>query len=358
MSKIKEKIGSAARSGADVLILGETGTGKELVANAIHIKSRRRGLFVAESAAGMVTDTLKSLLFGHEEGAFTGAIGARIGLFESANGGTVFLDEIGEAPLEFQAVLLRPLDKEKNTGLRQVERVGGKSAGRKIYVDFQLVCATNRNLAAEVEEGRFREDLFHRINKFEIKMPALRERVEDVPLILHSLSHRKDVTNAMPPRNFTDEAVDYIKQSPICQEPGYGNIRGLQRLVTNLYTSRESDSDVFNINDVRPVVDSIIANKGSEKAAIPLLNPQPNPQAMVNEQIDADASSFYKTVLTHFKKAKESGEATSFENWLLEIECQVCKEVYEKEKTQQKACNELGYTNIKTFASRLGRISG
>jgi transcriptional regulator with GAF, ATPase, and Fis domain len=158
------------------LILGETGTGKELIAKAIHnLSSRKENAFITVNCAALPAQLIESELFGHEKGSFTGALEKRIGKFEVANGGTIFLDEIGELPLEIQAKLLRVLQE------KEFERLGGKSTVRS---DVRIVAATNRELEKEVERGKFRSDLFFRLNVFPILVPPLRERKDDIPLLV------------------------------------------------------------------------------------------------------------------------------------------------------------------------------
>uniref|UniRef100_UPI003B3BCE63 sigma 54-interacting transcriptional regulator n=1 Tax=Siphonobacter sp. TaxID=1869184 RepID=UPI003B3BCE63 len=173
-------ISQVARTDATVLILGETGTGKELVARAIHNRSTRQGRTVVKvNCAALPAQLIESELFGHERGSFTGATEKRIGKFELANGGTLFLDEIGELPLELQAKLLRAIQE------REIERLGGKGP---IKIDTRIIAATNRNLQQEVADGRFRSDLYYRLAVFPIVVPPLRERPEDIrPLAMHFL---------------------------------------------------------------------------------------------------------------------------------------------------------------------------
>ncbi len=176
MEGVLHLIEKVSRRDLSVLVYGESGTGKELVARAIHGNSgRRNGSFVELNCAALPANLVESELFGHEKGAFTGAVASRVGRMEQAHGGTLFLDEIGELPPEIQPKLLRSLQEKRIT------RVGGK---RDIQCDFRLVSATNRDLLGEVRSGRFREDLFYRVAVFPIKLPPLRERVEDIELLL------------------------------------------------------------------------------------------------------------------------------------------------------------------------------
>ncbi|MBI4519752.1 MAG: sigma-54-dependent Fis family transcriptional regulator, partial [Gemmatimonadetes bacterium] len=175
MDKLKAQIVDVARSDASVLVQGESGTGKELVARAVHAHSRRRGgPFVAVNCAALPETLLESELFGHMKGSFTGAIQNKRGLFEEAGGGTLFLDEISTVSPAIQVKLLRVLQE------RKIQRIGGREP---IPVDFRLICATYQDLAALVERGDFREDLFYRLNVFPIRVPTLKERREDIPLL-------------------------------------------------------------------------------------------------------------------------------------------------------------------------------
>ena len=177
MQALKKLISQVAPEKATVLITGETGTGKELVAKAIHQSSpRKKALFVALNCAAIPSEMLESELFGHEKGAFTGAVKERIGKFELADGGTLFLDEITEMPIHLQAKLLRALQE----GV--IEKVGGN---RQIHLDIRVVAATNRDPMLAVKEGKLREDLYYRLNVFALNVPALRERIGDIALLTH-----------------------------------------------------------------------------------------------------------------------------------------------------------------------------
>ncbi len=218
MAHVREQIAQVAATDSTVLIEGETGTGKELVARAIHAQSpRRERALVKLNCAALPRELVESELFGHEKGAFTGALQQRRGRFELADGGTLLLDEVGELPLEAQAKLLRVLQE------REFERVGGT---RALRVDVRVIAATNRDLQAEVAAGRFRADLYFRLNVFPIRLPPLRERREDIPQLLQHAVARvarrlgREVTGIAPA--FVDAARAYDWP---------GNVRELENLV-------------------------------------------------------------------------------------------------------------------------------
>ena len=182
LKQVLEQVATVSTSDATVLILGETGTGKELVAHAIHQMSRRRGsAFIKVNCAAIPTGLLESELFGHEKGAFTGAVSQKVGRMELADGGTLFLDEVGEIPLELQPKLLRVLQDQ------EFERLG---SNRTIKIDVRLITATNRDLARSVAEGQFRNDLYYRLHVFPIRVPPLRERSDDIPLLVRFFVRR------------------------------------------------------------------------------------------------------------------------------------------------------------------------
>jgi formate hydrogenlyase transcriptional activator len=212
------QVETVALTESTVLVYGETGTGKELIARAIHDRSRRRGrAFVKLNCAAIPTGLLESELFGHERGAFTGAMVQRIGRFELANGGTIFLDEIGEVPLELQPKLLRVSQE------REFERLG---SGRTLRTDVRLIAATNRDLAVMVQDGKFRADLFYRLNVFPLQVPPLRERSEDVPLLVRHFA--QEFSRRM------SKKIDTIPSETMQALTRYhwpGNIRELQNVI-------------------------------------------------------------------------------------------------------------------------------
>ncbi|PPD04386.1 MAG: sigma-54-dependent Fis family transcriptional regulator [Methylobacter sp.] len=217
---IRKLIFQVAESDATVLVLGESGTGKEVVARALHDASLRNARpFVPINCGAIPGELLESELFGHEKGAFTGALTARQGRFELAEGGTLFLDEIGDMPMSMQVKLLRVLQE------RCFERVG---SNRTIHCDVRIIAATHRSLETEIKAGRFREDLYYRLNVFPIEMPALRERSEDIPLLVKDLIMRLEIANRGSVR-LTPKAL-----AVLMQHNWPGNVRELANLVERL----------------------------------------------------------------------------------------------------------------------------
>lgn len=218
--EIRHLIAQVAPRDISVLITGESGTGKEVVARCLHEHSPRRdGPFVPVNCGAIPSELLESELFGHEKGAFTGAISSRPGRFELANGGTLFLDEIGDMPLPMQVKLLRVLQE------RQFERVGGS---KTLEVDVRIVTATHKNLELMIQDGQFREDLYYRLNVFPIEMPALRDRLEDLPLLINNLSQQLDETGSGR-LQFHPAALESLRL-----HPWPGNVRELANLVERL----------------------------------------------------------------------------------------------------------------------------
>jgi len=216
---VRHLIEQVAPTEANVLILGESGTGKEVIARNVHFLSKRNdAIFIPVNCGAIPGELLESELFGHEKGAFTGAVSSRKGRFELAEGGTLFLDEIGDMPLQMQVKLLRVLQE------RSYERVGGT---KPIKCDVRVIAATHRDLEMMIEQGQFREDLYYRLNVFPIESPALRERKEDIPLLLQELISRLEIDNAQI--RFTENAL-----TSLMEHNWSGNVRELSNLVERL----------------------------------------------------------------------------------------------------------------------------
>jgi formate hydrogenlyase transcriptional activator len=231
---VLSQVDKVANSDSTVLILGETGTGKELIASAIHKRSKRSPrAFIRVNCAAIPPSLIASELFGHEKGAFTGALQRRLGRFESADGGTIFLDEIGELPPETQIAMLRVLQE------REIERVG---SGKPISIDVRVLAATNRDLEAAVVAGTFRQDLFYRFNVFPIRMPSLRERKDDIPLLVEYLVERYAKRSG--------KRISHIKKKTLDLFQSYdwpGNIRELQNVIERAVIL--CDGETFSVDE-------------------------------------------------------------------------------------------------------------
>jgi DNA-binding NtrC family response regulator len=240
--EIKDMIEKVAPTTARVLILGENGTGKELVAHWIHEKSQRSfAPFIEVNCAAIPSELIESELFGHEKGSFTSAHKQRKGDFELANGGTLFLDEIGDMSLSAQAKVLRALQENKIT------RVGGE---KEIKVDVRIIAATNKDLAKEIQNGNFREDLYHRLSVIPIQVPPLRERKDDIPILSEYFMNDIAAANGRAPIKFEKRALEMLSELPWT-----GNIRELRNVIERLVilcdsTVKPSDID----NYVKPLV--------------------------------------------------------------------------------------------------------
>ena len=218
MQKIYKTLGKIAPSDITILIYGESGTGKELIARAIHFNSPRLGKpFIALNCAAIPRELLESELFGHEKGAFTGATERKIGKFEQANDGTIFLDEIGDMPLELQAKLLRVLQE------KEVTRTGGNTT---IKINTRIVAATNQDLKSKVQQKEFREDLYYRLNVVPLELPALRDRREDIPNLADYFLAKAHQEYASPANGFAKEAMDLL-----CSYDWPGNVRELENAI-------------------------------------------------------------------------------------------------------------------------------
>ena len=253
--ELKKMIGLIASSGSPVIINGPTGSGKELVAEAIHDESRRKGNFVALNCAAIPSELIEAELFGFEKGAFTGALKTTLGKFEQANKGTLFLDEIGDMPFGVQTKLLRVLENSI------ISKVG---SSKEVKLDVRIICATHKNLEFLVENNSFREDLLFRLNVFPISVPSLNERSEDIPdLVNHFLKLKTRTENTKRP-NFDNTAVKAL------QEYAWpGNIREVRNVVErSLIFFPNTKVNADDVNKYLISVDSGVINRTEEQAEI------------------------------------------------------------------------------------------
>jgi len=275
INMVRTLIEQVANCDANVLILGESGTGKEVVARNLHYNSSRRDKpFVPVNCGAIPADLLESELFGHEKGAFTGAISSRQGRFEMANGGTLFLDEIGDMPLPMQVKLLRVIQE------RIFERVG---SNKSIAANVRIIAATHRNLESEIDEGRFREDLYYRLNVFPIEMPPLRQRCDDIPVLINELITRMEREGRGSVR-LTALTITALKEYK-----WLGNVRELANLVERLIIM--FPNGVVDVRDLPEkyrkdieLDDTLIAEMQVTTQTIPADIPQANQSARLPEQ--------------------------------------------------------------------------
>jgi DNA-binding NtrC family response regulator len=258
MVEIYKTASRVAPTDATVLIEGETGTGKELIAAAVHYRSRRRTqLFVSQNCAAMPENLLESELFGHKKGSFTGAHEDKKGLFEIADGGTLFLDEVTEMPLSLQSKLLRVLQEG------EIRAIGATQEKR---VNVRIVAATNRNLEKEVSEGRFREDLYYRLKVFPIRVPPLRERREDIPLLAKHFLERYQAELGKPAAGYSQQAMELLQAYD-----WPGNVRELQNEVQRVVIQIEPGGFITpdflspRIRQIEGVIDRVKPTKGTLK---------------------------------------------------------------------------------------------
>jgi two-component system nitrogen regulation response regulator NtrX len=241
IKSILELITKVANSNARVLITGPNGTGKELVANQIHEKSNRnKNLFVEINCAAIPSELIESELFGHEKGSFTSAHKQKIGKFELASNGTLFLDEIGDMSLSAQSKVLRALQENKIT------RVGGN---KSISVNPRIIAATNKNLKKEIENGNFREDLFHRLNVIPINVPSLKDRIEDIPILCDYFIEKICNEHGVKQKEISNKAIDELKKMKWT-----GNIRELRNVLERLIILSDKKIDLVDVKKYVPTI--------------------------------------------------------------------------------------------------------
>ncbi len=246
MEKILNICQRVAVTDSTVLIMGESGTGKELIARYIHAHSRRTNQpFIAVNCGAIPPDLLESEMFGHERGAFTGAVGARMGMFQLANGGTIFLDEIGEMTAPLQVKLLRVLQE------REIRPVG---SDRSVKVDVRVIAASNRDLQNEVEKGRFREDLFYRLQVIPVLLPPLRERRSDIPVLVQHFLDKYNAKHEARRCQVADDAMVHL-----WEYDWPGNVRELENLIERMVVL--SEDGVIRVDNLPPNIRSFISEK-------------------------------------------------------------------------------------------------
>jgi transcriptional regulator with GAF, ATPase, and Fis domain len=280
--KVFDQVSQVASADTSVLFLGESGTGKELFARSIHnLSPRKAKLLVKVNCAALPANLIESELFGHEKGAFTGAIDKRIGKFELAHGGSIFLDEIGEMPLELQAKLLRVLQE------KEIERLGGKGP---IKTDVRIIAATNRNLEKEVAEGRFRLDLYYRLSVFPITLPALRERTEDITLLANFFARKFCKKMNKPFHGIKDKAMQEL-----LQYDWPGNIRELENVIEQAVIINDRQSP---LEWGRPLVNKL----GNTNSLTQVSTPSSTPKTLLDvKRLQQDTEREY--IITMLRKA-------------------------------------------------------
>ncbi len=285
MQEVYRMIARLLRNDLSVLILGESGTGKELVAEAIHnLGHRKTGPFIAVNMAAIPTDLIEAELFGHEKGAFTGAVNSAAGKFEQAQGGTLFLDEIGDMPMHAQTRLLRALQSG------EINRVGGKGL---IKLDVRIVAATNQDFVNLIEEGKFREDLYYRINVVPIELPPLRDRASDVPALANHFLNLA-VSEGLPQKVLTKEGMELLSRH------GWrGNVRELKNLIYRLVvTAREEE---LSETAIRQILQSQQSDEQGQAAESHFSD---RVKSIVGDLLldEADGSSLYMRALEKFER--------------------------------------------------------
>ena len=289
MRDVRRLIEIAAPAKTTVLVLGETGTGKELVARSLHTQSKRKGELVSVNCSAIPADLLESELFGYEKGAFTGAEKTRHGRFEMASGGTLFLDEIGDMPLPLQAKLLRAIE------TKHIQRVGG---GKDIPIDLRLVCATHQNIETDIEAGKFRADLFYRINVFPIKLPTLAERAVDIPQITAAICNSIEAQFEVSELPQFDETA----MLEFTRYPWPGNVRELRNVIERaclLFPAKAIDGKKVREHLLRLRAPEISEEQDALWAATADLDP-PSDMAETNAEMPLPHPSHYRDWFAYF----------------------------------------------------------
>ena len=321
MQSVYRMITRVLRNDLTVLVTGESGTGKELVAEAIHqLGNRRTGPFVAVNAAAIPANLIESELFGHEKGAFTGAIAQAIGKFEQANGGTLFLDEIGDMPAEAQTRLLRALQSGR------IRRVGGR---QEIEVNVRIIAATNRDLEPLIATGAFREDLFYRLNVVPIALPPLRDRPEDIEVLaVHFLAQAAE--DGLPRRSLTVDAIEALER-----HSWRGNVRELRNVIYRIAVMARDD-----VIDASQLDDVIFAEtqSGARAGAIPLGPPD------------------FEDAVAHWLQHEDPAHGTVYHAALAAFEKPLIEHALAETRGNQLRAAKLLGINRNTLRKRIGEL--
>mgnify|MGYP001800086444 FL=1 len=319
MQNVYRMITRVLRNDLTVLVTGESGTGKELVAEAIHqLGSRRTGPFVAVNTAAIPANLIESELFGHEKGAFTGAIAQTIGKFEQANGGTLFLDEIGDMPPEAQTRLLRALQSGR------IRRVGGR---QEIEVNVRIIAATNRDLAPLIANGGFREDLFYRLNVVPIALPPLRERAEDIEVLAHHFL-LEAADEGLPRRTLSNDAISSLEA-----KTWRGNVRELRNVMYRLAVMARDD-----VIDARQVED-LLTSEASIPVALDYLGPPD-----------------FEAAVAHRHHEEEPAPGTDYHRALAAFEKPLMEHALSETRGNQLRAAKLLGINRNTLRKRIGEL--
>ncbi len=294
MRKIKEIITKIADSPATVLVTGESGTGKEVVARQIHAVSKmHEGPFVAINIGGVPENLLESELFGYEKGAFTGAAGRKIGMFELASGGTLFLDEIGDMPLTLQVKMLRVLQD------RKITRLGGTSP---MPINARIIAATNKNLEEKVRDGSFREDLFYRLNVVRIELPPLRERREDIPLLAGVILNRLNRQMGHRVEGLAADAIEALRAHPF-----YGNVRELENILERAVIFADSPIIKASVLELRESVSRPGSDSVSQNVFLIASEDDKDAKSLKELEVEAIIRSLHRWEGNRTRAAEELG---------------------------------------------------
>ncbi len=328
--QLKKLVNMVSQSSSTVLLRGETGCGKDVVAQAIHKYSSRKGSLINVNCAAIPSELLESELFGHEKGAFTGADSQRQGRFELSDEGTLFLDEIGDMPMSLQAKLLRAIESKR------IQRVGGK---KEIELNLRLICATHQNIEKKIDEGTFRSDLFYRINVFPIEIPTLAERKDDIPLLVNSMLSELKTSGALIPK-FDPSALLALKEYiwP-------GNVRELKNVVERasiIFPDKEISAENIRDNLIR----ISIPNEKEE---------QENLWEMTAELVDSKAEDINEELHnplphpSHYKRWFKFMEKIDLRRHLSEVEITLIESALESNKgsvTKTAQCLKINRTTL------------